>query len=66
MCNGVYYYPAYFKVAANRPLTLNRQDGSPCAKTVIFPAQTRETPSIGENAAIELLSLDVGEYAFHC
>ena len=61
MGNGGYYYPAYIKVAANRPLTLN-----PCAKTVIFPAQTRETPSIGEGAAIELLSLDVGEYAFHC
>ncbi|WP_076919014.1 cupredoxin domain-containing protein [Pseudoalteromonas sp. SK18] len=66
--NGV-YSPAYIKVAANTPLTLNfnRQDSSPCAETVIFPTlELSETLSMGENAPIEIPALDAGEYAFHC
>lgn len=66
--NGV-YSPAHIKVAANKEveLTFNRQDGTPCAETVIFPAlDISKTLAMSENNILKLPALQAGEYAFHC
>lgn len=67
--NDGIYQPSRIKVTAGTKSTLQfyRQDGSPCAATVLFPAfEISEELPIDEIKSVELPPMAVGEYPFHC
>ena len=66
--NGI-YQPSRIKVFEGKKTTLQflREDGSPCAATVLFPAfEISEELPLNTNKTIELPSMLTGEYVFHC
>ncbi|MEO2266459.1 cupredoxin domain-containing protein [Pseudoalteromonas sp. YIC-656] len=68
VADGV-YTPSSIQVKAGQSVTLNfkREDQSPCAETVLFPAlDISEQLPIGEVTSVTLNDLTPGEYAFHC
>lgn len=67
--NDGVYSPSRIKVAAGVETSIEfyRQDGSPCASTVIFPDfEVSEELPLNENKAIKLPAMPKGEYEFHC
>ncbi len=63
------YSPAHLKLMAHTPARLNflRKDASPCAEIVLFPEfDISETLPLNKTIAIQLPSLEPGEYPFHC
>jgi len=66
--NGV-YQPARIRVPVGQKTTLHflRVDKSPCAEKLIFPdLEISEDLPINTSFAIDLPSLEPGEYDFHC
>jgi plastocyanin domain-containing protein len=63
------YQPSRIKVVAGLETNIEfyRQDGSPCASTVIFPDfEVSEELPLNENKTVKLPKMVAGEYDFHC
>lgn len=63
------YQPSRINIPANRAISLTflRQDASPCAETLLFPAlEISDTLPLNKAKSIALPALPAGVYRFHC
>lgn len=67
--NDGIYQPSRIKIAAGKKATLQffREDGSPCAASVLFPAlEISEELPLKINKTVNIPPMMAGEYLFHC